>query len=243
MARIRLHEPAVAITDLLIGLEAGIFALAIARAGEGDTTRTQLVVTVRRWFVVFFAATSVAAMAGAMLHGFFPGRGAVGRVRLWRVSLGAIGIGGLSAWSLAVALALPAAAADRVQRKLAAAHAAYLVGLAHTNPPYMVAIAVYLPGAAALGLALVSRLRHPALRRPAAIGLAGLGLTFGAALVQLRRIAIHPRLFDHNATYHTIQAIAIGCFYVAARAFIGTSRGVSVLSADITPPPHAGGRR
>lgn len=224
MVRFRLHEPAVALTDLLIGVEAGVLALVLARADLRHATRTQPAAAMRRWFVVFFGATSVAALAGAALHGFFPERDAVGRQRLWRISLGSIGIGGLSAWGLAAVLALPTDAANRLQRAVAAVHAAYLVGLTRMNPPYMVAIGLYLPGAAALGLALVTRLPHPALRQPAAIGLAGLVLTFGAAIVQLRRIALHPRLFDHNATYHTIQAIAIGCFYIAARGFIGPSR-------------------
>jgi hypothetical protein len=224
MVRFRLHEPAVALTDLLIGVEAGVFALILARAGSADATRTQPAVAIRRWFVVLFGATSVAALAGAALHGFFPDRGAVGRLRLWRISLGSIGISALSAWGLAAVLALPTHAANRLQGAAAAAHAAYLVALTRANPPYMVAIAVYLPGAAALGLALLTRVWHPALRQPAATGLAGLGLTFGAAVVQLRRMALHPRLFDHNATYHAIQAIAMACFYVAARGFIRASR-------------------
>jgi len=237
--RFRLHEPAVALTDLLIGVEAGIFALILTRAGHGDATRRQTAIGIRRWFVVFFGATSVAALAGAALHGFFPDRGTVGRLRLWRVSLGSIGIGGLSAWGLGAVLALPTHAANRVQRAAIAAHGAYLVGLSRTNPPFMVAIAVYLPGAAALGLALVSRVGHPARRQPAAIGLAGLGLTFGAAVVQLRRIAIHPRIFDHNATYHAIQAVAIGCFYLAARGFIRPPRRSRVVQSGY----QAGGRR
>ncbi len=236
--RIRLNEPAVAVTDLVIGVEAGIFALAVARASGGDATRTQRATAARRWFVVFFAATSVAAIAGAALHGFFPDRDALARIRLWRLSLGSIGVAGLSAWCLGAVLALPPAAAGRLQRILATAHAAYLVGLARTNPPYRLAIAVYLPGAATLGLALVRGLRQPALRRPAAIALSGLGLTFGAAVVQLRGIAIHPRLFDRNSTYHAIQALAIGCLYVAARGFVGAQQGDARSVRD-----QAGGRR
>lgn len=230
--RIRLHEPAVALTDLAIGLEAGAFALALVRAGAADATRTSQAVASRRWFVVFFAATSAAAVVGAALHGLLPDRDTPARVRLWRVSLGSIGVAGLSAWCLGAILALPRAAAGGIQRAAIAVHAAYLLGLSRSNPPYAVAIAVYLPGAIALGAGLVSRLREPATRTAAAIALAGLGLTFGAAAVQVRRIAIHPRLFDHNATYHTIQAIAVATFYAAARRFIGRAdHGVSRVTA------------
>jgi hypothetical protein len=224
--RFRVHEPAVALTDLAIGLEAGAFAIAMTRAAHDDALRTPELVAARRWFVVFFGATSLAAIAGAALHGLLPDRDSPARVRLWQVSLGSIGVGGLSAWCLAAVLALPRATAARVQRATIAIHAGYLLALSRTNPPYAVAIATYLPGALALGAACIRQLRDPVTRGAAAIALAGLGLTFGAAAVQVRRIAIHPRLFDHNATYHTIQAIAVACFYAAARGF--TRAGVPV---------------
>jgi len=218
--RLRLYEPAVALTDLAIGAEAGVFALALAGAGRGSGPSTGRARATRRWFVVFFAATSVAALSGAALHGLLPSGDSSARRRLWRVSLGSIGVAGLSAWCLGALLALPRAAALRVRRLAVVAHIAYLAGLARTDPPYAVAIATYLPGALALGAGLASRLRDPVTRGAAAIALAGLGLTFGAAAVQVRRIALHPRLFDHNATYHAIQAIAVACFYAAARRFI-----------------------
>jgi hypothetical protein len=218
--RIRLHEPAVALTDLAIGVEAGAFAIALARAGSGNLDRTPRAAAARRWFVAFFGATSVAALAGAALHGLVADPRSTARLRLWRVSLGSIGVAGLSAWCLAAVLALPRAAGGRVRRAAVVVHAVYLAGLTRTNPPFAVAIGTYLPGALALGVGLVARLRAPGERSAAAIALAGLGLTFGAAAAQLRKIAVHPRLFDHNATYHSIQALAIACFYAAARRFI-----------------------
>lgn len=223
MKRIQIYEPAVALTDLAVGLEAGAFAFALARAGATagarDGTRSQGAVVRRRWFVVFFAATGVAAIVGAALHGLLPPEDTPARRRLWRVSLGSIGIAGLSAWCLGAVLALPRSAATRVQRTMIAVHAGYLVALARTNPPFAVAIATYMPGALALGAGLIRRLRDPMTRGAATIALAGLGLTFGAAVVQVRKIAVHPRLFDHDATYHTIQAIAVACFFGAARRF------------------------
>jgi hypothetical protein len=217
--RVRVHEPAVALTDLAIGIEAGLFALLLGLARRDDGRRSPEAIAARRWFVVFFGATSVAALAGAALHGLFPGHDNPVRLRLWRVSLGSIGVAGLSAWCLGAVLALPHAAATTVQRAMIAAHAAYLVALSRTNPPFSVAIATYIPGSLALGAALARGLADPVVRAPSVIALAGLGLTFGAAAVQIRRIAIHPRLFDHNATYHAIQAAAIACFYAAARGF------------------------
>jgi hypothetical protein len=217
--RFRLHEPAVALTDLAIGVEAGAFALVMARARRDDSLRTSQAVSARRWFLVLFGATSAAALAGAALHGLFPDRDHPMRLRLWRVSLGSIGVAGLSGWCLGAVLALPCATATAVQRSMIAVHAAYLVALSRTNPPYTVAIATYIPGSLALAAALLRGLADPVVRAPSAIAAAGLALTFGAAAVQVRKIGIHPHLFDHNATYHTIQAIAIACFYAAARGF------------------------
>jgi hypothetical protein len=231
---IRLHEPAVALTDLAVGVEAVVFAFSLARATPHGAARTGPSGATRTWFMVFFAATGVAAIAGAALHGLLPPGDAPARRRIWRVSLGSIGVAGLSSWCLAALLALPYEGAQRVRHVATAAHAIYLVGLTRTNPPYAVAIATYLPGAIALCAALLRRLGDRATRGAAEIALAGLGLTFGAAAVQVRRIALHPRLFDHNATYHAIQAIAIACFYGAAQRFIGASGPPSGASPDQT---------
>jgi len=105
------------------------------------------------------------------------------------------------------------------------AHGAYLVTLTRTDPPFAVAIAAYLPGAMFLSAALASRLRRPAERRPTALALVGIGLTFGGSLAQVGRIAIHPRLFDHNATYHAIQAAAVAFFFVAAGGLVSRTSG------------------
>lgn len=235
---IRLHEPAIALTDLAVGLEAAVFTVAVGRATLAPPQRTERTREAAGWFTVFFASTSVAALAGAALHGLVPAGGAgSARRRLWRVSLGSIGVAGLSAWCLGASIALPGWIASRVRRVAIVAHGAYLLALVRSNPPYSVAIATYLPGSLALGLALSSRVADRTDRGPALVALAGLGLTFAAAAVQLRRIAVHPRLFDHNATYHTIQAVALGCFFKAARGF------ATAYDPVVPRRGQAGGRR
>ena len=230
---IQLHEPAVALTDLAVGLEAAAFSLGLMRQRSSRPPPTGRAAESAGWFVVFFASTSVAALAGAALHGLFPSAGASSaRRRLWRTSLGSIGVAALSAWCLGTAIALSERSARRVRRLAIVAHGAYLVALLRTNPPFAVAIAMYVPGSFALALALVRRLEDRTIRASAGAALAGIGLTFAAALAQLRRIAVHPRLFDHNATYHTIQAIALVCFFRAAR---GLAQNAG------TPKPIAGG--
>jgi hypothetical protein len=215
-----IHEPAVALTDLLVGLESIVFAVGLARrrpAGAAVDART---LERHYWLVASFAATGAAALFGAATHGLFPDREDPTRRRLWRLSLGSIGVAGLSAWRIGAATALHGRWGRRVSGAATLAHGAYLVGLTRTDPPFKVAIAAYLPGALFLSTAITSRLRFPAERRSAAIALVGMGLTFGGALAQVGRIAIHPRLFDHNATYHAIQATAAACFFAAAGGLV-----------------------
>lgn len=170
--------------------------------------------------VLSFAATAVAAITGAALHGLFADDADPRRRALWRISLGAISVGGLSAWRIGVAATFTGTKARLVAAVATIPHALYLAFLTRLDPPYAVAIATYLPGAAMLSIGLVVRLRVSGARRSSAVGLLGLGLTFGAAVAQVRRIALHPRWFDHNATYHAIQAAAIACFYAASRGLV-----------------------
>lgn len=216
---LRLHDPAVTLTDLAVGLEASIFAIVLVRrrpapaAADGGMAR-------HRWLVASFTATAVAGITGAALHGLFPDRRHPARRRLWRVSLAAISIGGLSAWRLATAISFTGARARLIGAVATVPHAIYLATLARIDPPYVVAIATYLPGAVFLTGVLGRRIGRSDGRGSAIAAFLGLALTFAAAVAQVRHIAIHPRLFDHNATYHAMQAVALACFFSAAPGVI-----------------------
>lgn len=223
--RLTIHEPAVALTDLFVGLEAMAFAIVLARRRPDGPAMSARATERRRWLVASFAATGSAALLGAAIHGLLPVKEDPTRRRMWRLSLGFIGVGGLAAWRIGAATALAGRWRRRVADAATVAHGAYLVTLTRTDPPFAVAIAAYLPGAMFLSAALASRLRRPAERRPAGLALVGIGLTFGGTLAQVGRIAIHPRLFDHNATYHAIQAAAVACFFVAAGGLVSRTSG------------------
>jgi hypothetical protein len=220
-----IHEPAVALTDLIVGLEAMAFAVGLARRRPDATDIDARALERHRWLVASFAATGAAALLGAAIHGLFPEKDDPTRRRMWRLSLGSIGVAGLSAWRIGAAMALRGRWLRRVSTVATLAHGAYLLNLTRSDPPFKVAVAAYLPGALFLSAALASRLRYPAERRPAVIALVGMGLTFGAALAQVGHVALHPRLFDHNATYHTIQAAAGACFFAAADGLVRGGSG------------------
>jgi hypothetical protein len=77
----------------------------------------------------------------------------------------------------------------------------------------------YLPAAVFL-LAVFGS--HYARRRdpPHLWGAIALLLTFAAAGVQQAQIGLHPVLFNHNALYHLIQAVALFLLFLAARGIV-----------------------
>lgn len=206
-------EPAVALTDLALGIEAGVFAALLARdrrrSGRG----------LRSPMTTFFAATAVASLAGAALHGRSTQRTDPARRALWRTSLTAIGIAGWSSWWLGARLALGARAAIVVSRLAGLAHVPYAAIVLGSDAPFRVAIAAYVPGALFLSGALLGRLRSGRRRGPAGLALAAITVTFAAAGVQLGGVGLSRR-FDHNALYHTLQAIGVAMFYGAARGLL-----------------------
>jgi len=212
----RLHHPAVSLTDAALGFEAAFFALRLGRRPKGTARARAL----GRSLTGLFAATSVASSCGAVLHGLVPDRNSTANRVLWRVSLIAIGGAALSGWSIGARLRLPPSAASRVERVAAAEFAAYALLAASTTLPYRIAIANYLPAAVFLALALAAQAARSDRRRGARIGLIALALTFVAAAVQAKSIALHPRYFDHNALYHAIQGVAIAMLFGSARRLI-----------------------
>ena len=169
-------------------------------------------------FLVFFGATAVASGTGAVLHGLTDDASDPRRRALWRTSLASIGVAAVSSWTVAARLARPDG--HEVPERLALlGHAPYFILVATGDRPFTLAIACYVPAAIALGVAFGGRLDDDEDRAAAALGLAGLAVTFGAAGVQVGRFGL-SRAFDHNALYHTLQAIGIALFYGSATQFL-----------------------
>jgi hypothetical protein len=54
------------------------------------------------------------------------------------------------------------------------------------------------------------------------VGALGLVLTFVGAFVQVNRISIHPRYFNHNAPHHVVQAFALAMISLGMRLLVGS---------------------
>jgi hypothetical protein len=207
-----LLEPDVALTDFGLTLESGWFAAWLARRHAPGAP-------LRLAFIGFFAAVALAAFLGGVTHGFLPDEQARLYRVVWLSTLIAIGAAALASWAIGARLVFDERTADRVTAFAALLFAAYIVAVVFVSQSFAVAIVHYLPAAAFLLFAFAYAWRH---RRSDFLvaGIAGVALTFVAAAVQLGRIGLHPRYFNHNALYHLIQALALLLIFLAARGLL-----------------------
>jgi hypothetical protein len=206
-------EPAVALTDYGLAIEAALFTYLICLQ---EKRRHPL----SSWFAIFFGSISLATLMGGTVHGFFANEQTPGYAILWTATLLAVGVTALTSWAIGAELLF----SPKVARWIAAAatveFGAYCLTALLVAQEFWIALANYLPPALFLLIALVARYRREKNSKLAA-GIAGLVLTFVAAVVQRAGISIHPGYFDHNALYHVIQGVALFMIFSSARFLTG----------------------
>jgi hypothetical protein len=203
-------EPDVTLTDYGLAVECAALAwLAGRRGAPADPLPGR--------FALFFGAGAGAAVSGGTFHGFFPHPEAAGARILWAVSLLAIGLVAVAAWAIGARLLLPPGAARVVEGAAAVGYLAYAAVALLGSQDFRVAVVNYLPAAVALLVAFgVAWWRCRA--RPLLYGVAGLLVTFAAAVLQQAGVGLHPLYASHNAVYHVIQGGALLLIFHAARA-------------------------
>jgi hypothetical protein len=210
-------EPDVTLTDYVVCAECAAFAWLIARQPTD-------LVELRRWAVLFFVFTALAALFGGTVHGFYADQnGGIGRV-LWKISMLAIGATALAGWAIGAHLLFGDVRRD-VLAIAAMLTVAYAVVIVFVTDAFWVAVAGYLPAAAFLFAAFL----RAAVRGHAAwagLGTCALALTFAAAAIQQLRIALHPVYFNHNALYHFVQAVALALLFIAFRNLLASTAGL-----------------
>jgi hypothetical protein len=190
---ISMHEPAVAVTDFILAAECAVFTVLAARRLVRGSYRT--------WVLAFFASIAVGALLGGMAHAWFFDESVTARA-VWVATMIAVGMTAMACWVLG---------AEVLQKRWvplrASAVAAFVVYVGFVLAgwrAYKFVIADYLPAAIFLLIAsLIAR------RWVMAVGLM---MTFGAAAIQVARIALPP--LDHNALYHVVQAAALLLMFV-----------------------------
>ncbi len=231
-------EPAVALSDYALALEAIIFAWMLQRA---RTPRTRL----QAWFTVFFASAAVAALCGGTVHGFYHDAQNVGHAILWKATLLSTGVTALATWAIAAELL----SSRRIKRMILAAAFAqlviYSVIVVYYTDAFWIAIVLNLP--AVLFLLFVVVVSYPRYRHPALLVIAfALVLTLCAALLQQLRVGLHRVYFDHNVVYHLLQAVVLYILFLGARSLCaaysierrGSARnGIAMDSGGISTVP------
>lgn len=216
-------EPDVTLTDYGLFAECAAFAWLLAsRPADCDA--------LRRWTVLFFAFSALAALFGGTVHGFFVGEAdGMGSV-VWKLSMLAIGAAALAGWVIGAHLLFAPRGAARVVIVAMGLTAVYAVVILFVVDAFWVAVAGYLPATAFL-LAGFLRAALGGRASWARLGAGGLALGFGAAAAQQLHIAIHPVYFNHNALYHLVQAVALALVFVACRGLLAPTGGVNADTA------------
>jgi hypothetical protein len=221
-------EPTTVLTDYLLGAVLLILAWRALRQDRHDPR------TARRLWAWGFVTLGLSALAGGTWHGFSGRLGAGSAAALWKGTVYLVGVTDLlMLWGSAAA-----ALSRRVRPYVVAAvvakflvYAVFMIG--HDEFRYVVYD--YVPSMVAILLihAVPGSLRNDPGAR---FILAGIVLSFVAALVQLVRLAPHPH-FNHNDLYHVIQIAACCVLY---RGVIRLrDRGALVRA---TLPPFGGPR-
>jgi hypothetical protein len=207
-----LLEPDVALTDFGLAVECAGFAAWLYRRDPADAF-------LRPWFIAFFAALGLAALLGAVTHGFLADPQSQMYRVIWSATLLAIGVAALAGWALGARLLLSEIAARHVMATAGAVFAGYVAVVLLVSQSFTVAVIHYLPAAAFLLAAFI--LSYVQRRdRFLLAGIAGVALSFVAAAVQQTATGLHPLYFNHNALYHLIQAFALLLIFLAARGLL-----------------------
>jgi hypothetical protein len=200
-----LYEPATLVTDCLLAALAAWLAWRL----HVSMPSTNLAA---RWWSRAMALTAVSALVGGSYHGFAPNLPEPPSKIWWVLAL--LSIGMLSA-AMEISLLHEFAATNRqkpwqwlIVLKLSAFSVAVIA-----HPVFVVAILDY--GMTMLAWAALAAASRRAWR---SWMLAAICLSFAAAVVQQSRWSSSV-YFNHNDTYHVIQALALIGFYRAGRHF------------------------
>jgi hypothetical protein len=207
-----MHEPATAITDLLLAIECATLAVLARRPRTSN-------IPLRGSTVLLFWALALAALLGFITHGFVADHTSTLFTALWRTLLLSIAVAGAATWVAAGQL-WPSLRLQRIALLIAgigllALAALIVVDVGRWAEGYNIALASYAP---AMVFLLISFIAARITRRAAlsVTGAVGVLLSFAAAVVQQSNWHIGP--VDHNALYHLIQALGLLMIFIALRS-------------------------
>lgn len=200
-----LSEPMTLATDYLLGAVGSVLGLRLLAQARGLGERSRAL-----WALAFLAG-AIAAFVGGTYHGFQPRLAPPLARALWGFTLLAVGVGSF----LILTGSLLATLRGDLRRVLVGLAALKLLGycwVVWLRPDFRWTVYDY---AASMALALGLEFGVGDSRRRRFLLLAGVLISFGAAILQQARIGFGPG-FNHNDLYHVVQAAALYVLYRGA---------------------------
>lgn len=178
----------------------------------------------RRLWIIFFGSIAAASLAGGTVHGFFLDETTLGYRVLWPATLLAIGVTATSAWILTGSLLSKSTATVKKWRLFASVvFVIYAVVVIFYSQQFYVVILNYLSAMIALLAASICGFIQTR-ARPSLFVIGGISVSFAAAYIQQAKLGIHPNYFNHNSTYHLVQAIGLLILFKGAKGLIRSER-------------------
>jgi hypothetical protein len=175
---------------------------------------------------LFFSSLAFGSLTGGTVHGFFPEPASFEHRAMWMVTVFAIGCTAASGWLLIGTFVSKSPPLKSFWAYFAAIdfliYAAILSFYSHN---FTVVILNYVP--AMVALMVVSLRSYFRVRSSAPLWVtAGLAVSFLAAYVQQAKIAFSQTYFDHNSTFHAIQAVGLYFVFLGAKGLIKEQKGI-----------------
>lgn len=175
-------------------------------------------------WVTFFVSIAAASLTGGTVHGFFRDKSTLGYHLLWPATLLAIGITAASAWILTGFLMT--SDPRRYKGWIAFATITFIVYagvIFFYSQRFIVVILNYLPAMISLLIAAVRGYLRTQSKDFHWIAF-GLVISFFGAFVQQAEIAIHAKYFNHNSTFHLIQAFGLWFLFKGSKGLLISER-------------------
>ncbi len=204
---IMLTEPATLLTDYGLGILCALFGRRLWKAGQVSTNTS-----VSCW-AVGMGALALASFAGGTVHGFSLVLGELVLQGLWKGTAFAIG---LASCCFLIGTMIASVAKPLRQGLIIAAaiqFACYAAWMA-THDEFRYVIYNY---GMTLAVVLLVQIYQGVVRNAPSAGwiVAGILVSFLAALVQQSGLALHPS-FNHNDLYHVVQMVGMVLLYRGA---------------------------
>ncbi len=178
----------------------------------------------RALWTLFFGSIAVASLTGGTVHGFFLDQSTFGYRILWPTTLIAIGVTATSTWVL-TGFAI-SKSVDSVRKWAFFAVIIFLIYssiVLFYSQHFAVVILNYVPAMVAL---LVVNMREyvRAGSAPYLFVIGGISVILVAAFIQQAGLGVHPNYFNHNSTYHLVQALGLFLLFKGAKGLTRLER-------------------